>query len=243
MTKRIYGIVASLCLIAAGTLCVSAFSAGLVLAGESPSHSRDLSGYWHALPPLDWIDPAKDAIPLTPEYALKLKKVREAADSGQPVADSVARCEAFGMPRIMGIGLFELLQTPGRVTMITEILHEVRRIYLDGRKPPADLDLSYEGYSTGHWENRVLVINTVGLQANSLDQYGIPHSDELSIIERMELIDHETLRDRVTLIDPKAYTKPWTVDRFYKRKPNNTEILEYICNTNNAAIPATAARQ
>jgi hypothetical protein len=199
----------------------------------------DISGYWRAEPPWDWIDPTKDAIPLTPEYAAILKKWRDAADSGKPIADSTARCEAFGMPRVMSFGLFELLQTPGRVTMITEILHEVRRIYTDGRKVPADFDPGYEGYSTGHWEKDTLVVKTVGLIPNTLDQYGIPHSDQLEVTERIQLLDKDTLRDRVTLNDPKAYTKPWTVDRLYKRAPVGTEILEYICNTNGAAIPPT----
>ncbi len=222
-------------------LIASASNAG----APDEKHSADvgdISGYWMALPPLDWVNPAKDEIPVTPEYAAILKKWRDAADSGKPIADSTARCEAFGMPRVMSFGLFELLQTPGRVTMITEILHEVRRIYTDGRKVPADFDPSYEGYSTGHWEKGVLVVKTVGIQANSNDQYGIPHSDQLEVSERIELIDKNMLRDRVTLNDPKAYTKSWTVDRMYKRAPPGTEILEYICNTNGAALPPSGAR-
>ena len=140
------------------------------------------------------------------------------------------------MPRVMSFGLMELLQTPGRVTMITEILHEVRRIYTDDRKPPADLDLSYEGYTSGHWENHALLVHTTGLKANNLDQYGIPHSDQLTIDERIELIKPDRLRDRITLIDPLAYTKHWTVDRFFNRAPKGTEIGEYICDTNGAAL-------
>ena len=194
-----------------------------------------LSGIWKSQPPMEWVNPAKDEIPLTPEYARKLKKWREAVDRGQPPPDSVARCEAFGMPRVMSFAQFELLETPGQVTIITEILHEVRRIYTDGRKPPADLDLTYGGYSTGHWEGKTLVVETVGLMASTLDQYGIPHSDELKVLERLELIDKDTMRNRITLIDSLAYTKPWTVERKYKRL-HDFELQEYICNTNGAAI-------
>jgi hypothetical protein len=195
----------------------------------------DLSGIWIADPPLDWVDPAKDEIPLTAEYALKLKAWRAAADSGHPVADSVARCEAFGMPRIMSFGATEFLQTPRQLTMISEILHEVRRVFLDGRHIPADYDLSYGGYSTGHWDKTTLVVSTTGLQANTLDQYGIPHSAELRITERIRLLGRNRLEDRVTLIDPKVYTRDWTVTRTYTRAPADFEIQEYICNTNNAA--------
>jgi hypothetical protein len=198
--------------------------------------TADISGVWQADMPFDFVDPAKDEIPLTPSYAAKLKVWREAADSGKPIADSVARCEAFGMPRIMSFGLMELLQTPGRVTLITEILHEVRRIHTDDRKAPDDLELTYDGFSTGHWEKNVLVVHTTGLKANANDQYGIPHSDQLVIDERIELLKPDRLRDRITLIDSAAYTKHWTVDRFFNRAQKDIEIGEYICNTNGAAL-------
>jgi len=56
------------------------------------------------------------------------------------------------------------------------------------------------------------------------------------VLERIELLDNDTMRDRITLIDPEVYTRNWTVDRMYKRA-KNYEISEYICNTNGAAIP------
>jgi hypothetical protein len=136
----------------------------------------------------------------------------------------------------MSFGFIEILQTPGRVTLISEILHEVRRIYLDGRQIPADFEPGYSGYSTGHWVKDTLIVNTAGLQANTLDQYGIPHSGELRITERMRLRGRNKLENVVTLTDPLAYTKPWTVVRTYSRAPADTEIQEYICNTNNAAM-------
>jgi hypothetical protein len=235
MTKRI-----RTCCVFPAVLCFLGTMPSMPLSAAPQSHKTsqpaDISGVWQADLPWDFVDPSKDEIPLTPEYAAKLKAWRAAADSGKPIADSVARCEAFGMPRVMSFGLMELLQTPGRVTLITEILHEVRRIYTDDRKPPDDFDLSYEGFSSGHWENGVLVVHTTGLKANALDQYGIPHSDLLSIDERIELIKPDRLRDRITLIDPAAYTKRWTVDRYVNRAPKGTEIAEYICDTNGAAL-------
>ena len=212
--------------------CAAALSAP---AARTPPQFVDISGTWIADPPFDWIDPAKDEIPLTPDYAAKLRAWRQAADAGRPVADSVARCEAFGMPRIMSFGVIEILQTPGRVTLISEILHEVRRIYLDGRKMPPDYDPSYDGYSTGHWSSDTLVVDTEGLQPGTNDQYGIPHSDQLRIAERLRLRAPDKLENRATLTDPLAYTRPWTVVRTYTRAPADLEIMEYICNTNGAA--------
>ena len=223
--------------LALATLTAMALIIGAIAVVAAPTAAMpvDFSGIWIADPPLDWVDPAKDEIPLTPEYALKLKAWRASADSGHPVADSVARCEAFGMPRIMSFGAIEFLQTPRQLTMVSEILHEVRRIFLDGRHMPADYDLSYGGYSTGHWEQHTLVVSTSSLQANTLDQYGIPHSAELRITERIRLLGRNRLEDRVTLIDPKVYTRDWTVVRTFTRAPADFEISEYICNTNNAA--------
>ena len=220
---------------ALGLLLLACGGVYAVPVAASAQQSVNISGIWNADPPLDWIDPATDEIPLTPEYAAKLKAWRAAADSGHPVADSVARCEAFGMPRIMSFGIIEILQTPGRVTLISELLHEVRRIYLDGRKMPQDYDASYGGYSTGHWSSDTLIVDTAGLQSGTLDQYGIPHSDQLRITERLRLRARNKLEDRVTLTDPLAYTKPWTVVRTYTRAPADLEIQEYICNTNGAA--------
>ena len=61
-------------------------------------------------------------------------------------------------------------------------------------------------------------------------------SKHLKVLERIELLDNDTMRDRITLTDPEVYTRQWTVDRLYKRA-KNYEISEYICNTNGAAIP------
>jgi hypothetical protein len=205
-------------------------------AAPAPPQPANISGIWIADPPLDWVDPARDPIPLTPAYAIKLAEWRKAADSGHPVADSVARCEAFGMPRFMSFGTIEVLQTAGQVTLISEILHEVRRIYLDGRRMPADFDPGYAGYSTGRWLKDTLLVDTAGLQANTLDQYGVPHSDQLRIVERIRLRSPDQLENRVTLTDPLAYTQPWTVTRTYTRAPADLEMMEYICNTNNAAM-------
>jgi hypothetical protein len=214
--------------------CTLAAAAPALPAHEAPK--VNFAGVWQADKPFDYVDPSKDEIPLTPAYAVKLKAWRAAADSGKPIADSVARCEAFGMPRIMSFGLMEIIQTPQRLTIITEILHEVRRIWLDGRVAPDDFEPSYGGFSTGHWEGDALVVKTTGLRENTLDQYGIPHSDQLTILERIELQGRNRLRDRITLLDPLAYVKPWTVDRYFNRAAPGTEIEEYICNTNGAAL-------
>jgi hypothetical protein len=210
---------------------VAAHGAGAAAAAPA-GHGANISGLWQGNPPLDWVDPARDEMPLTPAYAAKLKEWRDAADAGQPKLDSASRCEAFGMPRFLSYGNTEILQTPGQVTMISEVMHEVRRIYTDGRKMAKDFDPGYDGYSVGHWEGKELVVHTAGIIANNNDQYGVPHSDALRVIERIHLMDANTLINIVTLIDPVAYLKPWTVTRSYHRMPAGTEFEEYICRQN-----------
>jgi len=206
-----------------------------------PDGTPDISGLWFAGVG-DYVNPARDEIPLTPEYARKLREWVAAAQAGRPYADSVTRCEAFGMPRVMTFGLNEILQTPGRVTVITEVLHEVRRIWTDGRKHPDDLDLTYGGHSVGRWEGTTLVIDTVGVKAGTLDQYGVPFSDEIHITERMRRVDGLTLENQITLVDPKAFTKPWTVTKTYRLAPPGFAIEEYICSSNNRNAPDAQGR-
>ena len=93
-----------------------------------------------------------------------------------------------------------------------------RRIYLDGRKMPADFDPSYNGYSTGRWEGDTLVVETVNLRGETeLDRYGSPHSDQLRIVERIRLVEPNILEDVLTMTDTVAFTKPWTQTRRYRR--------------------------
>ncbi len=212
----------------ASAMCLSVMMvAGHSSVSAAASEVADLSGVWN-VNLTSWTK--GNEIPYTPAYAAKTKIWIDASEAGHPFPDSVGRCEAFGMPGIMGYGVMELLQTPGRVTIITEILHEVRRIYTDGRTAPKSLDSSYDGYSVGRWEKGTLVVETVGLQENTIDKTHW-HSDQLKVIERISLINANKLLDRMTLIDPKAFTRPWTVDRTFDRAPKNWEIGEYICET------------
>jgi hypothetical protein len=89
------------------------------------------------------------------------------------------------------------------------------------------------GHATGKYDGDALVIDTVGFNDKTwLDPMGLPHSDALHVIERMRRVDHDTLEDQITIDDPKAYTKPWTATKIFKRKPD-WQIQEYVCEENN----------
>ena len=161
-------------------------------------------------------------------YARKLKDTNEGRAS-----DPTAGCVPPGFPRIMGTPYpLEFVVEKGRTTILFEAYSQVRRIYTDGSKHPDDLDLSYNGHSTGHWEGGTLVVDTVGLRGDTVfDVSCASHSDAMRVTERRRRTGPDTIEDRMVVEDPKALTKPWTVVRTYDRKPD-WKIGEYVCEEN-----------
>ena len=105
-------------------------------------------------------------------------------------------------------------------------------MYLDGRKPPQDVldDPTYAGYSTGHWEADTLVVDTIALHPNSFIEGFTPHSDAMTVRERIRLVGPGLLEDHITVTDPKALTKPWETTRTYqKARPPKDELREFAC--------------
>ena len=105
-------------------------------------------------------------------------------------------------------------------------------VYLDGRKPTAKHldDPTYAGYSTGHWEGDTLVVETVALHPDSFIEGFTPHSDAMTVSERIRFTSPGILEDRITVRDPKALTEPWQTVRTYRKAlPPNDELREFAC--------------
>jgi hypothetical protein len=93
------------------------------------------------------------------------------------------------------------------------------------------------GYSIGKWDGDTFVIDTIGVNERTfLDNAGHPHSDAMHLTERYHRRDFGHMDLKLTIDDPKAYTKPWTVDESAVLLPD-TDLLEYICSENNLDIP------
>ena len=200
-----------------------------------PAHPN-FAGVWvSGASNFSWVDYSKTELPLTPKYAAIFQKWRDMAAKGTPIADPVAQCLAFGMPRFTTMD-FTLIQTPGRITEYTEVLHEVREVYMDGRPVPKDWDPTREGRANGHWEGDTLVIETVGMRAGTLDQVGLPYSDKLRVVERLTR-SGDLLTDEITLIDPEAYTRPFTTTHRWRLAPPGYEFAEYVCGENQRNAP------
>jgi hypothetical protein len=122
-----------------------------------------------------------------------------------------------------------------------EANYGVRHIYLDGRElpPQGEPQPWWYGYSVGHWEDDVLVVETNNLRGADqdspydgwLDVNGSPYTREAVITERFSRPTYGHLRIDFTLDDPVAYTRPWTV-RVEQRLLPDQELIEFICNEN-----------
>jgi hypothetical protein len=172
--------------------------------------------------------------PYKPDWAATYDATLAKAEKGEVTADPTAACLPGGMPRIMNaVYPIEIIQKPQQMTIIVEWASQVRRIFLNGRPHPEDPDPTFNGHSIGHWEGDVLVVDTIALRGDTmLDQSGIRHSDKMHLFERFTLVDPQTLTDQITVDDPVAFTKPWTVLKTFKRAPK-ADILEYVCEENN----------
>jgi hypothetical protein len=147
--------------------------------------------------------------------------------------DPVAWCRPAGALRLLTFPPpRKLLQLPGLVVILSERDVTYRQIFTDGRPLPKDPEPSWNGYSTGKWVGDVLEVETNGLRDGSwLDRNGSPMTDAAKITEKFRRVNYGHLEIDVTVDDPKAYTKPWTVKLNQVIVPD-TELLEYRCNDN-----------
>jgi hypothetical protein len=146
--------------------------------------------------------------------------------------DPDAHCLPTGIPR-MSPYPWKIVQMPELILFLYEgNMHTYRQIFMDGRGHPDDFDPSWYGHSVGRWEGDTLVVDSIGFNDKFwFDGAGHPHTEKLHITERFHRPDSAHLDIAVTIDDPGAYTKPFTIYAQSKLLVN-TEIMEYICNEN-----------
>jgi hypothetical protein len=138
-----------------------------------------------------------------------------------------------GALRIHTDGLFKkIIQSPGLVVILTERNTSYRQIFTDGRPLPADPNPSWNGYSSGRWDGDTLVVQTIGFRDDTwLDSSGSPLTTAAKVTERFRRPSFGKLEIEITVDDPKAYTKPWTI-KLSQPIVADTEMLDYICQEN-----------
>ena len=135
----------------------------------------------------------------------------------------------------------KIIQTPTVIVMLNEDL-TFRQVFMDGRGLEQDPNPSWMGYSVGHWDGDTLVIESNGFNDRTwLDVDGHPHTEALRVTERYRRLDVGRIDLRMTLEDPKAYAKPWTV-QVAMDLVTDAEMLEYVCDNekDRAHMPAGA---
>ena len=121
---------------------------------------------------------------------------------------------------------------PGLFVILSERDVTYRQIFVDGRPLPDDPTPAWNGYSVGTWEGDALVVRTIGFRDDTwLDRNGSPMTAAAKVTERFRRINYGRLEIDVTVDDPKAYTRPWTVTLTQLIVPD-TELLDYHCLDN-----------
>jgi hypothetical protein len=141
---------------------------------------------------------------------------------------------------------YQIIQAPGYVVIVYEMIHEARIIPLvDGKHLSPAIRL-WNGDSRGHWEGNTLVVditnyNDKGNVATNIATQRIralPQSEALHVVERFTRVDEGTIDYEVTVDDPKVFTTPWKVAMPLTLEPKH-QSFEYACHEGNYALPNT----
>lgn len=175
-------------------------------------------------------DLGPDGVPYQPWAAELYKQRRDTLSKDDPTG----YCLPGGVPRSNVVPYpFKIVQTRDAMVILYEAVHHYRQIFTDGRELPKDPNPAWLGYSVGRWEGDVFVAETAGFVENSwLDNFGKPGTNSMRVTERFRRKDFGHMEIEITIDDPKAYTKPWSVMIPLTLMPD-TELLEYMCNENN----------
>jgi hypothetical protein len=149
----------------------------------------------------------------------------------------VSKCLPPGVPLSYTAGApFKIVQTPELVVILYEYANSFRQVFLDGRALPRDPQPMWVGYSVGRWEGDTLVVETTGFNDRTwLDGIGHPHTEGLRVTERIRRRDVGHLDMQVTIDDPKAYEKAWTVS-MPAELATDTDVMEYVCVENEKSL-------
>ena len=231
-----------------------AFSAAMLIAisgarAFDDSRYPDLSGQWKRPPGVsNQYDTSKprtaEEAPLTPEYQKIFEaNLKDQAEGGQGT-DPTYTCIPDGMPRAMNVIFpMEIVVTPKTTYIMIEYLSMLRRIFTDGRDWPKESEPSFMGYSIGNWTDADASgrFNTLEVETRLLkgprayDFSGIPlHSDNETVVKEriyLDKTDKDMMHNEITIVDH-AFTRPWTVDKHYRRD-RNVLWYEDNCNENN----------
>ncbi len=203
-------------------------------APRLPDGKPDFSGIWNS--PTGYLrnlaKDLKEDVPFQP-WAKALYDERAAGLHWKDEPD--ANCLPQGVPKVLlAPAPWRIIQTPGIIFFVHEAFNLWWQVFLDGREfvPHADVSPTWHGYSTGKWEGDTLVVGSRGFNGKVwLDQLGKPSTEALAVTTRFRRKDFGHMDIQITIDDPNAYTRPWSVAVEAQLLPN-TELMEFICLEN-----------
>jgi hypothetical protein len=138
---------------------------------------------------------------------------------------------AYGLPHLL-----KFVHAPNLLVMLNEMNAGYCQVFTDARPLPEDPTPSWQGYSSGKWSGDTLVIDTAGLRDDTwIDWNGSVLTQAAKVREQIRRPDFGHLEIQVTVDDPKAYTKPWTVT-LKQRIIVDTELIDEICLENEQSL-------
>jgi hypothetical protein len=204
-------------------------------------------GTWQSISPIaDDFLPTPDYTPFALDY---IKNYKPAEDS------PFTNCKPLGMPFVQSIGgmPMKFFQSPGMIAIYIETSGMTRFIHTDGRKHD-EPNPTYLGESIGHWEGDTLVVDTTGLASDTVFQMGRktnagqmegdpspvagvvfgPHGPNLRLVERMRLVDFNTLEIQTTLHDDTIFKTPYALPprKFIRGIQRRNDPQEWACTDN-----------
>ncbi len=198
------------------------------------------------------IDPPDGKIPWQPWALAKQRFIRDNPYQREEFLDPRVRCLPLGSTPRGYIGNavgVQIIQPPGQVVILYEHNHMHRVIHMDGRPHPGPDVQLYMGDSRGRWEGNTLVIDVtnftdktwiIGDGGSEGLSNGSFHSPALRIIERLTMVDAETVDYEATIEDSNVFARPWTL-RFplFSRASKGYELFEYACHEGNRTLELT----
>jgi len=169
----------------------------------------------------------------TPPYRPEVAELVRKRIADQAKDDPHVRClpdtfiRSYGLPHMQ-----KFLQAPGLLVMLDEMNANYRQIFTDGRPLPKDPVPAWNGWSSAVWTGDTLVVKSNGFRDDLwLDIAGSPLTEAATTVERIRRPDYGHLEIELTVDDPKAYTKPWTV-HLKQQIVVDTDLVDEICLEN-----------
>jgi hypothetical protein len=188
------------------------------------------------------VDPADGRLPPLTPWAAERRDYRsahfkDAWENDQSWTRCITRGIPGGMMPVVYDNGYQILQTPGYVVILSEMIHETRVIPIDSRPHIPDSIRQWNGDSRGHWDGNTLVVETTNFNGGGMyAEYGplifVPETVDARIMERFTRIDAKTINYEMTVQDPRSFTAPWKV-AMPMTLDNGYRMFEYACHEGN----------